>query len=603
MKAIFRFRIVRVAALALTGMAMLALPSTAQADTVTSWHSDVAVNATGAVSVKETIVYDPLDGSHHGIERTVPAHMNSANGQKYFVRITLTSITDGDGRAVAVDTKEVNRQGMYLRIGSADTLLAPGPHTYVISYVMEPFLTHLDANDRLNINVIGNDWRTPVQLADATITWPAQTDAASRMCYTGFAGSTQQDCQIFQASPGKVRLSANRGLDAGEALTADISLPTLNLSGYLVAGQRPPLTPGEWAVIVLDGLALLGLLLGGVVLIGRSWRQGQERRRQTIIPQYEPPAGLSPAQLSIVESPAADVADVTATIIHLAVRGVLRLEQTRAKSWLTSADYRLTLLGPAEQPAPVQSNEAKQFVGSAQLSNYESSLLAGLFKAGQTNVLLSELKKRPTEVSAAVQKFRQQLGADLTKRGYFLASPTGSLLTWQILLGTFGLGTAVAAAAVAFEGGVGGAIALAAVAMVLSVVFAVVSRRPSGRSQAGNQQWAAVRGFKWFMEVTEKDRLAFSDAPDRTPELFSRMLPYAIALKVEKQWARQFAGIDVSAAVGGWYAGYAIGNFSADNFTSSFSSSFSGAMTSSFAGSSGGGSAGGGGGGGGGGGW
>ncbi len=65
------------------------------------------------------------------------------------------------------------------------------------------------------------------------------------------------------------------------------------------------------------------------------------------------------------------------------------------------------------------------------------------------------------------------------------------------------------------------------------------------RTQDGVKLLAKIEGFKWFLSVTEKDRLAFTDAPARTPEQFQKFLPYAIALDVEKQWAKQFASLTI----------------------------------------------------------
>lgn len=121
-------------------------------------------------------------------------------------------------------------------------------------------------------------------------------------------------------------------------------------------------------------------------------------------------------------------------------------------------------------------------------------------------------------------------------------------------------------------------------------------------TDAGAKEWALVDGFKLYLNVVEKDRLAFTDAPKKTPERFNKLLPYAVALGVEKQWAKQFEGIDVSPATR-WYTGSNIAMFSAADLASDLSSGFSSAVSSNSSVSSGGGSAGGGFGGGGGGSW
>ncbi len=98
--------------------------------------------------------------------------------------------------------------------------------------------------------------------------------------------------------------------------------------------------------------------------------------------------------------------------------------------------------------------------------------------------------------------------------------------------------------------------------------------------------------------------------PGKTPELFEKYLPFALAFNLEQQWAEQFSEILSAAAYSPtWYSGPAFTYLSAGGFATSLSSSFSGSISSSStapgsrSGGGGGGSSGGGGGGGGGGGW
>ena len=111
-----------------------------------------------------------------------------------------------------------------------------------------------------------------------------------------------------------------------------------------------------------------------------------------------------------------------------------------------------------------------------------------------------------------------------------------------------------------------------------------------------------LEGFKLFLTVTDKERFEFHNAPAKSPQLFMEYLPYAIALGVEKEWAKVFS--DITIPQPDWYSGGSVAAFSATDFTSdisAFSSSFS--SSSGTSGSSGGGGVGGGGGGGGGGSW
>jgi uncharacterized membrane protein len=127
-----------------------------------------------------------------------------------------------------------------------------------------------------------------------------------------------------------------------------------------------------------------------------------------------------------------------------------------------------------------------------------------------------------------------------------------------------------------------------------------------------------IDGFRQYLDVAEEERLDYLNPPEKTPELFERFLPYAIALNVENRWAQRFAGVlaaaGVGAAVSSWYSGDAhttgdVGSF-ADRLGSDLSQTIASAASppgssggGGSSGSSGGGSSGGGGGGGGGSGW
>ncbi|HEY6736643.1 MAG TPA: DUF2207 domain-containing protein [Candidatus Saccharimonadia bacterium] len=564
----------------------LFLAPAAHAEVVTDWQSAVTLNSDGSATVRETIHYNPEDASHHGIIREIPGALAGIDGSSYFYAVKLQSVTDARGASLPLAENRQNRRGLYLKIGSSGTYLDAGDHTYVITYTLKPVVTRTANADRLSLNIIGPNWRVPVQTASATITLPRNVSPASLACYTG--SGTTHDCTITQTAPNTISLSTDRPLDAYAAFTADLSLPSLGLGAYLEADKPLPFSTLERLTLALLGLALLVVMAGGGWLVWRWLRQWQARRRQTIIAIYEAPAGLSPAHMSVLESPAADVADITATLIHLAVRGFLKIEQTKAKTWYRQASYRLTRLPQAGQLAP-----------------FENTLVDAIFLGAATVDLDNLATKRP-HLSEAIRQFRRMIGQDLANAKYFWVSPTGWLGGARAVAGLAAAILAVVVGAIVASGESNselGMAGLAALSLGLAAVFLALCRRASGRTATGNQQWAHIRGFKWFLEVTEKDRLNFTDAPEKTPELFSKMLPYAIALKVEKQWAKQFAGIDVSPAVGGWYVGYVAGSFSADAFTGSFSSSFGGAMSSGFSGAAGGGAAGGGVGGGGGGGW
>jgi len=574
MKHVFRI-------LALTGL--LGVPVAAHADAVTSFHSDVTVGHSGLVSVQETITYDPGDDSHHGIYRYIPAQFRDVQGRTYYTSLKLKSVTDSSGTAYNIAEHTLNRRQLYLKIGDPNHTIT-GPHTYVLTYQINPLMVQGDGYDRFIFNVTGEQWATDIDRASADLHFPADAAVTSAVCYTGQSGSQAHDCTVNHAQPWEVEVDAPN-LPAGSGLTVDVKLPPGSVTDYLKPGVVPPLSAKDLAVLAVAWVAAVLSVLALSRIMWGAFAGWQARRSQTIIPLYEPPDSLSPAQMSILESPGSDVADITATLIDLAVRGFIKIEQTAPAKWYHSAQYRLTRL-----PA------------NGAMADYETELLGALFGDSST-VDLQSIRSdygKSNRVQMAVAHLRQIIGRDLKAKQYFANSPTNYVGITRFLAALVGLVFA-AITILIVESGDAYSLWLPFVAIADALLAGGLMVVRTGRTPLGNEEWAKIKGFKWFLEVTEKDRLAFTDAPNKTPELFSKMLPYAVALKVERQWAKQFEGIDTAAAVGAWYIGPAIINSA--SFTSDFSSSFGSAVSSDFAGSSGAGGAGGGGGGGGGGGW
>jgi uncharacterized membrane protein len=154
---------------------------------------------------------------------------------------------------------------------------------------------------------------------------------------------------------------------------------------------------------------------------------------------------------------------------------------------------------------------------------------------------------------------------------------------------------------------------------VLAAIAALGFSWLQAPTRAGRKVMDQIEGFRQYLGVAEEDRLEFLNPPEKTPELFERFLPYAIALDVQNTWAKRFAGVLATAAVGAaaastWYSGDSgrsgdVVSF-ADRLGDNLSRTIASASTppgstssGSSGGSSGGGSSGGGGGGGGGSGW
>ena len=137
-------------------------------------------------------------------------------------------------------------------------------------------------------------------------------------------------------------------------------------------------------------------------------------RKPEIAVQFNPPPGVQPGMVGTIVDESADTIDVSATVMDLAVRGFLRIEETQSGTMFSRTDWRLVQL----PPPPGQT-----------LRPYEATVLDGLFSTG-SDVKLSDLKyKFHTTLNLAIR----QMYSEVVDRGWFRRSPQRQRQGWQAL--------------------------------------------------------------------------------------------------------------------------------------------------------------------------
>lgn len=532
----------------------------------------------GRLKVTETIQVTFSD-QNHGIERAIPV--------------------DYMGLSLHLDVKSVKRDGQpepyttygqanneVLRIGDEDKTTT-GQHTYEIRYEMKNVIAFFDDFDEWYWDINGDQWQQPFEKVSGEVIMPtgwSSEGIPSASCYTGRLGSTQSVCNITKTATGYTFESIDE-LGANETLT--VATPF----------QKGLFTPRDRTDWYRDNMwQLVGLATGAVLSYAafRQWyRWGKDYKGTGIvIPEYKAPKNLTPAEVGLLNDYSVDSRDLTATIIDLATRGYIKIhdeEKSIAAGFMKKHEFTLEL--------------TNHRVGN--LKYHERRLLEALFKPLQTGVTLEMKDINKVEMYEASVQIRHKLKNALTKEHGLLeeAPKTAHAILWGIAAGSLVL---------IFVSGAGwGWIAGMILAISSSVLFIALMRR---RSHAGVKAYENIKGLKLYMNTAEKDRMKMMESVDRpyaepahTVEFFEKLLPFAVALGVEKSWAKQFENIYREAP--SWYSG-SYGSFNTVYFTSSLASSmsslnanFSTSTSSSSSGSGGGGFSGGGGGGGGGGGW
>lgn len=496
----------------------------ANGERITSYVSNIVITRDNKAKVTETIIYDFGANERHGIYRDIPIEYKEKN-DTYYLNLDYKETVDAQGDSVNSETSSEGRN-MRIKLGDADKFVS-GKKTYKISYEIYPIITNKNNKPFLNIDTVGTGWNVPIDYAKSTVTLE---DASKRLiqpeCFYGVQGSLMK-CETEVVGTGSY---IAKNLSPYQGMTVNASLPQGYVTHYLEPNKlRTSDVIMGAAVIAAIAIAVLASIWAIVVLIMKKWRVYSLRKRQIVVAQYDPPKSMSPAEIGHLEDDSSSMAEVTATLIDMAVRGYIKITQTE-KTGITSIfggkEYRFRKAQPLEA-LPL-------------LTKSEKVLYDAIFSNGE-DVALQDIEE--DVISEAIIEFQSLTKTTLESKGFY--NTKGGITTKGDL------------------------------------------------SESGAKEWALVEGFKLYLNVVEKDRLAFTDAPAKTPQRFSAILPYAIALGVEKQWTKQFEGMDLASQTS-WYSGSNMALFSTTAFVSDLNSGFSSAVSSNSSVSSGGGSSGGG---------
>jgi uncharacterized membrane protein YgcG len=639
-----------------------ASPARAQDERVLDFHSDITVNPDATLTVREAIrVRTAGREIKHGIYRDIPIDYG---GGLWFPKVAVDLNVQEilcDGRP---ETYTVGRSGndQRIRIGREGADLAPGEHVYTIAYRIDRMLGFFKDHDELYWNVTGNNWTFPIDHVSAAVTVPAgvRRDDVKCEAFTGAKGDKGKNYRTSMEGTQAV-FETLTGMPTGHGLTIVVSWP----KGFVT----PPTRDQEVRWLLKDNLtAAIGLM--GVIAVFLyyvvAWLLvGRDPPKGTIIPLFEPPEGLSAAAVRYILRMGYDTKCMAAAVIDMAVRGHARIEEHKS-------GYRLVKMSTAKAtPLPAEESAVQEaLVGDAAGIDFDNThyqkfqnatkflkksltdqfkrryffshlefALAGTalsllvlavlvlsvpldqaFAAVMLTVMLSFWS---IGVYALMRQVIQQWRGVLAGKDSKLeeAFTTGGAIFYTLFglpffaVEVFILGVLGWMVSVWF-------IPIALALLVLNILFYHLLKAPTSD---GRHVMDEIEGFRMYLATAEGDRLNSLQEPERTPELFERYLPYALALGVENRWAQRFADIlarsgtpdgggSTSAAYSpGWYHGTSFGTLGAAAFgaalglslSSAFSSASSapGSSSGSSSGGGGGGSSGGGGGGGGGGGW
>jgi Predicted membrane protein (DUF2207) N-terminal domain/Predicted membrane protein (DUF2207) C-terminal domain len=462
--------------------AIPAAPALAQApEQIRDYAVDLRVEAGGTLLVTEQIAYDFGGEERHGILRDLPVRFLYDDRYDRVYPVHVLGVSASPGTPDQYKLEDVDAT-LRIRVGDPDRTIT-GRHDYTIVYQVAGALNGFADHDELYWNAIGTQWEVPIERASVKVSAPA---AISRVaCYAGPLGATTPCAS--GAADGRTASFAVTGLYPNEGVTVVVGFPA-----GAVPTPRPILderwtmarafsaTPGTLAVaggVLLVVLLVLGWLFG---MAGRDRRPGGASAPVAgAVVESAPPEGIRPAQAGLLVDEVVNPVAITATLVDLAVRGYLRIEDPAVRAEWMTPDWRLVKLKAADKD----------------LLEYERMLLDGLFASRRLAqdlevVRLADLKQRFYD---RFEYIRTSLYRDAVQRRWFTEQPDkvrGRWIVGGIAVTATGAALTVLAAWRTHFG-------LVAIPVLLAgPVLMAGARRMPARTSVGAGLLRRVRGFR-----------------------------------------------------------------------------------------------------------
>lgn len=504
---------------------------------IADFQDTIAIEKDGSAIVRERIVL-VFVGEWHGIHRTIPIEYPGPDGTNYELFVDVQSVMDGSGGKLKHESSRAkgDRDLKIYIPGAVDTT-----KTVEINYRVRNGTRFFKDYDEFYWNVTGNDWPVPIDHASAVVRFPESAAGSLRVqAFTGVYGSTQRDASAT-VEGAQAQFETNNPLPMRGGLTIDVYIPKNILK------EPSALTKFLWFLGGNPSVFLPVVTFAGMFVLW--WYKGRDPDAGlSVAPMYEPPPGISPAEAGTLIDDSIHPRDITSTMVDLAVRGYIKIEETAEKVLLfTHKDYIFHLLKPREQ-------------WGTDLAPHERVMLENVF-AGGAETHLSSLKNR---FYTAVPIIRADIMSSLKNKGVYLLDPE-SANGYSIVAG---IGILIPFAIFQYMGWANffSSIPLLIACSLISVtIWWLFARVMSARTLKGARTRIAVLGFQEFMNRVDAERLK-----RLPPTTFEKYLPYAMALGVEHHWAQAFAGIVKDPPQ--WYVGPGggyVGGFNPILFSSS----------------------------------
>ena len=487
-----------------------------------SWTVDIsAIDTThNTFHVVETQTISIDYGVFHGASRNIPlGRTTGISNVVVYDNDTALKMRNGDANTcgnmlgvACVSVNSNNEEAIYWNFTSP-AQAADNNRVMKIAYDVYGALRSYSGGDQLFWKAFSDNRPFPLYAGQVNVTLPSGMQLQNVATYPA-------TWKIDQSQPGQVIFTGPGNL--GNADNVEVRLqyphnPAMAAPPWQAADDREAaLEPIiSLLILILSGL----IVVGGVLFVIFKFSSHQRGLGPVVVPEYltEPPSDDPPAIAATLVEERAESKFVVATLVDLARRGLLVIEQ--ASQGASFIFHRTDL---SEQ--------------DAKLLPYESRVLQGLFPGGITTRPMSTLTNT---FYTTVEVVESQLNTALVTEGYNKHSPSAVRAGWVI-----------AGGGLAVLGGGGfwlenkstlspmfSLVPLLLIALIIvGVLFVLVANWMPSRTPKGHQEAAKWRAFRTYLQNIKK----YTDLQQATDQ-FDRYIGYATAFGLDNQWLREFS--------------------------------------------------------------
>lgn len=486
---------------------------------ITNFDSVIKVEKSGIIDITEKITYDFGNDSSLEIFRDIDKVLSNASE----IGLKVASVIDEKGNKYLF-FENLENNIFHIQIKANDKPFV-GVKNFVINYKANHAVEDYESEDRLIWKTTGVDKAVPMSQTKITVDLSELKDLDINKviipnCYN--ISSCNISKKDFQA--------------VYSGFNGDAYIQLFIPKGSINWPPEPPVEKKSLKDMVLPYVRVVfGLLLLGMILdFAKRFNTPKtdiprQLKKRPVITEYEPPAGLSPIEAGTIINRLVDNNDISSVIMDLVLRGYMKIDFIDGTKFikLKSGD---DLVNPADKE------------------------IFQAFFLYRDHVSLNTLKKSPEFMDSA-ERIASGTEEYLSENGYIYKFAKSKFKKFEAPLAVLA-GLSFMTMYFSFM------VIIASIEKLSDLVIhdtttfvfvlSLVAFFTSGYlyrkmtvvlTDKGIEVYAKLLGLKKFLSMTEKDRLAFFNAPESKPEVIEKFLPYAMVLHVENKWSKVFEGL------------------------------------------------------------